>query len=95
MADAGVGLPHRQVDVAVAGVTAPDHQRARRPGQPAHRVEVGGDGGTRHHHVHQVVGPVGLRRPEGTLAGLDQLGAGLVRQHVDVERAEAGHPFGQ
>ena len=86
----GVGLEHREVHVAVAGVAAPGDQRpVRLPelGDLGHEL---GDGRARHDDVDDVVGVVRLRDPERLLARVDELHRGLRRQHVHVERAQLG-----
>src|SRR5918994_2620514 len=86
----GVGLEHREVDVAVAGVTAPGDQRLiglPELGDLGHELRYGG---ARNHDVDDVVGVVRLGDPERLLAGVDELHRGLGRQHVHVERAELG-----
>ena len=95
MTDAGVGLPDREMDVAVAGVPAAHDQRAGGGGQLRDGLEVVRYRGPGHHHVHDVVGPAGLRCPEGPLAGGDELGPGLVGEDVDVDGTEIGDLFGE
>ena len=79
-----VGLEHRQVDVAVAGVAAARDPRARGPGDLGHLGQVLGDRRPGHHHVEDVVGVVGLGHPERLLPGVDEGGAGGGGQDVDV-----------
>ena len=89
-----VGLEHRQVDVAVPGVAAPDHQRSGGRGQVGHRRQEGGDGGPGHDHVDDVVGAGRLRRPEGLLPGRDQVVArrGRAARRRRGRRASASSP---
>ena len=94
MADHGVGLEDREVDVAVADVPTADHQRAGRRGQLGDVGQVGRDRGPGHHRVDDVVGAGRLGRPERLLPGRDEVVAGVVGQHVDVERAELGELVG-
>ena len=68
----GIGLVDREVDVAVAGVTAPGHERAVLPREFTEALHVVGDRRAGHDDVDDVIGTGSLRDPERFLPGFDQ-----------------------